>query len=383
MKKTIRLLVLLLIASGSILLPLVIGEALARLSYTPRKVYFPTCFEYHPIKKIALKKNYTGPDESGIETITTNSLGFRSKEVSDKKLPNEKRVAFIGDSITYGHGVESSERFSDIFEEKMTQTCSELQWSTINTGVPGYSIMHEHHDFTTITPLQPDAVVLQFTLNDLTEPFSFQKRLGGSGIDYHQVADTTFWHFYLSQRSALYLFFNDLSKQLRFGTKNDTDIQQLATTSEVIRDTEFVDQPESSEQEVYWKEYFLWFDKFADHCSKTNTPCTLVLSPYTFQLSRAHDDAHPQRRLAAYAQSKGMITIDLIPVFQQIIQQELTTKYELDPTTPIESLYKLHREDFEEIIRHYFLDHDHYTPQGHAVVADILINQFSHTCSSK
>jgi hypothetical protein len=42
-----------------------------------------------------------------------------------------------------------------------------------------------------------------------------------------------------------------------------------------------------------------------------------------------------------------MITIDLIPVFQQIIQQELTTKYELDPTTPIESLYKLHREDFE------------------------------------
>lgn len=315
-----------------------------------------------------------------IKKITTNSWGFRSQELSPIKQPNELRFAFIGDSVTYGHGVASENRFSDVFNQSFAQKCPSHPITTINTGVPGYSIRHEYFDFVSINSLKPDVVILQFTLNDLTEPFSFEKRLGGAGLDYHQVADTTWWHFYLSQRSALYLFFNDLSKQLRFGTKNDTDIQHKAGAIEVLRDTEFTNQPNTEKHQPYWDEYYRWFDQFAAECQRQKTTCVLLLSPYKFQLSQDHSKAYPQLQLAAYAQSKGLSVIDVIPVFQTKIAEQAKIELSLDTNPSIEYLHAQYPTELDKFAGQYYIDYDHYSPLGHTVIADTLTNFFSSMC---
>jgi hypothetical protein len=58
-------------------------------------------------------------------------------------------------------------------------------------------------------PLEPDAVIVQFVLNDVVEPRRFLRRHGGKGLDYHGVEDVPYWHWLLSQHSAFYLLARD------------------------------------------------------------------------------------------------------------------------------------------------------------------------------
>ena len=61
----------------------------------------------------------------------TNSLGLREKELTDSK---KFRVLFLGDSLTFGEGIPSGSRFSDLIEKEIRNVYS------INAGVPGYRI---------------------------------------------------------------------------------------------------------------------------------------------------------------------------------------------------------------------------------------------------
>ena len=48
-----------------------------------------------------------------------NSQGFRDEEIMYSKEADEKRILFIGDSITEGFGVRVNERFSNIVKAKV------------------------------------------------------------------------------------------------------------------------------------------------------------------------------------------------------------------------------------------------------------------------
>ena len=61
----------------------------------------------------------------------TNSLGLREKELKDSK---KFRILFLGDSLTFGEGIPSGSRFSDLIEKEIRNVYS------INAGVPGYKI---------------------------------------------------------------------------------------------------------------------------------------------------------------------------------------------------------------------------------------------------
>jgi lysophospholipase L1-like esterase len=101
------------------------------------------------------------------ERVLLNDLGFREREVLSAKPSTVYRVAVIGDSITYGQGVDSEERFTNILESKLNESV-EQRYQVLNFGRPGaetedhLNILEEH-----VLKVNPDYVLLQWFINDV------------------------------------------------------------------------------------------------------------------------------------------------------------------------------------------------------------------------
>jgi len=70
-------------------------------------------------------------------TVTINAAGFRGRDHDAARLPGISRVVVIGDSITWGYGVEDDEVFTRLLE----RADPAVEW--INLGVSGYATDQE------------------------------------------------------------------------------------------------------------------------------------------------------------------------------------------------------------------------------------------------
>jgi len=100
--------------------------------------------------------------------VSNNSLGMRDVEIGAKR-PGEYRVAFLGDSFTWGVGVSYGERFTEV-AGKLDPGIRPL-----NFGVSGFSPVQYLFQLDRVFPLKPDYVVLVFCLgNDLTDNVEYR-----------------------------------------------------------------------------------------------------------------------------------------------------------------------------------------------------------------
>jgi hypothetical protein len=74
--------------------------------------------------------------------MTTNSQGLRDQEYSLKKPANTYRVAVIGDSFTFGDGVDNDSVYHAIVEQKLNSKSDSLQIELLNFGVAGYDLLN-------------------------------------------------------------------------------------------------------------------------------------------------------------------------------------------------------------------------------------------------
>src|SRR5689334_11908014 len=93
-------------------------------------------------------------------TLRVNSLGFRGEEVSANKTPGIRRVLFLGDSYTFGHGLVENETLPAVVGQALQKKLPG-QYEVINGGVYGYSTANELDLFLKYgRPLKPDIVVI-------------------------------------------------------------------------------------------------------------------------------------------------------------------------------------------------------------------------------
>lgn len=94
----------------------------------------------------------------------TNGFGHRGTPVATAKQPGERRYAYLGDSFTFGMGVNDAETFTEILASRGTA-------QHLNFGVPGYSTDQEVlYLEEKVARFQPDVVVLMVYLaNDLID----------------------------------------------------------------------------------------------------------------------------------------------------------------------------------------------------------------------
>lgn len=122
----------------------------------------PPLYQQHRDPHISYTLKPTMRERAFRSTVTTNSLSFRSPEIDQGK----PTIAILGDSITFGYGVENEETIPARIASLL-----EYRFNVLNAGVPGYSLKQEgalyHERGATLHPL---ALILIFHWNDLRNP---------------------------------------------------------------------------------------------------------------------------------------------------------------------------------------------------------------------
>jgi lysophospholipase L1-like esterase len=96
--------------------------------------------------------------------IVTNSLGMRDDEPRDRG-DGHVRIAVLGDSMTFGFGVQQGEDFPAQLERMLAERSPPVE--VLNFGVGGYSLEDELATLRAkVLPLEPDLVVVAYCLND-------------------------------------------------------------------------------------------------------------------------------------------------------------------------------------------------------------------------
>ena len=79
-----------------------------------------------------------------------------------------RRIVILGDSVTYGHGLEAGQAFPQVLERKLREQGRDVE--VFNMGLPGWSTRQERIAYQRIArKYKPNLVLLAVCLNDLAE----------------------------------------------------------------------------------------------------------------------------------------------------------------------------------------------------------------------
>lgn len=121
--------------------------------------------------------------------VHTNSRGFRTPEFADATAPGVVRIVVLGDSSTFGWGVEHFETYAEQLGTALARRWSidRSRIEIVNLGVPGYSsfqgrVLLERFAL----GLDPDVIVWSYLSNDgamtgESDQSTYEKRIGASG----------------------------------------------------------------------------------------------------------------------------------------------------------------------------------------------------------
>jgi len=127
--------------------------------------------------------------------VRTNHFGFRDVEFGPKS-PHRYRIVIVGDSLTWGVGIDERERFSNQLEQVLGP-----QYEVLNFGRPGNNLPEHLLVLEQALAVAPDFVLLQlypndFETRDMRRPVPYtllpwpvlNQRLTESSVVYNMLA---------------------------------------------------------------------------------------------------------------------------------------------------------------------------------------------------
>ena len=104
--------------------------------------------------------------EEFIEVSKINSLGLRNEEISPRK--EKFRILVLGDSFTFGHGVDLGQSYPKELERLIKDFYRE-DVEVINAGIKGYDFDQEYRFFTTrLIDLEPNLLIVTLGQGDFS-----------------------------------------------------------------------------------------------------------------------------------------------------------------------------------------------------------------------
>lgn len=135
------------------------------------KEFYTRCVERRRLPPGEFEMDFAIPGRRAEANVVyqINDLGFRGREATLEKPPGVHRIVVLGDSVTFGWGVELEERFTDVAEHALNASRKDGRTIEIlNLALPGYETIQQRHVFNTaVWRLSPDAVVVCFNRNDV------------------------------------------------------------------------------------------------------------------------------------------------------------------------------------------------------------------------
>jgi lysophospholipase L1-like esterase len=155
-----------LLMLGAIFLSLLVAETSMRLWDPP--IAKPGMAQIHRASSVLDWEHI--PGSSGIGRAGTyihiNSAGFRDTEHSLNKQVGIRRIMVIGDSFTFGSGVNLEDTYAKQLEQLLQR--ANISCEVINCGVIGYRMWQNFEVLKRkVVPYQPGLVILGVFLNDI------------------------------------------------------------------------------------------------------------------------------------------------------------------------------------------------------------------------
>ena len=266
-----------------------------------------------------------------------NSFGWRGPEVTPDKPPGTFRILGLGDSFTYGAGVDVAETYLARLEQRLNaRGPGHPRVEVVNAGIPSFfpeaeRLLLEHYGL----PLEPDLVVVGFVANDVIDT-----HLGVESIEVLPDGRivTTHGARLLADLGpgmlTLYEHWQTFRIPVRRWLTARIANERPVRPGEVYREGGF--------HEEAWREVERQYDRMAETARAQGAGFVLVYLPQQGPWDEAAE--YPPARLAAWASRSGVLLVNALPAMQASAQPE-----------------RLH-----------WPRDRHPTAAGHAVVADVL-----------
>lgn len=152
---------------GSLLIAFGILEVSLRLVYPPpaRFLYPQEAYDFDPEVGHVLQRSQMAFTHD--RPVRTNTLGLRDHEITPEPAPGTLRVLALGDSQTFGNGLDLDETWPKQLEHVLPTTPTG-RWEVINAGVPGTDTwQHEIFLNRLLDVTNPHVVVVALYVNDV------------------------------------------------------------------------------------------------------------------------------------------------------------------------------------------------------------------------
>ena len=238
-----------------------------------------------------------------------NRDGLRDRTRTHEKREGYKRIAILGDSVTLGAEIRPEEAYPQRLEARYRAEGRRVE--VMNVALMGWSTRQERIAWERIArKYRPDQAILAVCLNDIPELFN-------------NLSRPPQWLARLHERSALVrLVVNAEGREI-------DSVERLFA------------EPDSPRVREALGRFFEEVRALRKEVEADGASLALVVFPFRFQVEKGAPPPVVQGRIAAFCKAEGLPCLDLLPVISRV-----------GPSA--------------------FVDYDHLSPGGAALVADTL-----------
>ncbi len=253
---------------------------------------------------------------------TVNALGLRGDLPAMPKPAGSIRVLAIGDSTTFGWGVNDDETYCVQLERLLEHAYPGRRLSVVNGGVSAYDLRHDAELLRHFaSKLQPDIVLVGLYWNDLpyeasppdgpapTAPVVEKPSLGapaGSSKPFRMGNQFSQVNRILRRSRMLYILRQAWSRAVA-PTAAASNLEQWETA--------VLEGHHSPAIDAGWRDIGRTLDEIRAMGEAGGFAVGVVIMPIRAQVEQSYPRAEYQTRVSAMARSLGMFVVDPLPYF--------------------------------------------------------------------
>lgn len=237
--------------------------------------------------------------------LRLNSLGYRDREFQPAKPDGAYRIAALGDSFTFGQGIDEEKRFSNLIAERLKARQPAVE--VLNFGRAGDNTTDQLRALNqTVLALRPDFVLLQWYINDVEQALPAQTAVATSAAPAPGPSVVNRFKQAMLNHVAGYFFVADVLHRVRAWRGQSYERELFARVGDPA-------SPEWRQAETSLREIFRV-------CREHDVRVGVVLVPDLAPIRDEYRHAYLHQRVLDVCQQEGEKCVDLLPVFEPYLR---------------------------------------------------------------